>query len=251
MKTINLLGTTLRLHDKSDILEYLEKNTLKNSEFYHVISLNPENFMVARREKTFEEVVRNAQIHIADGTGIVWAARVLKNEVIPRITGVDLMDELLRHAHRYSLKCLLIGGKGNLANTLADCYQRRLPGLKIWSHHGFEDINNPKTGEEKEIFDIVASVRPHFVFVSFGSPWQEIWIDRHRERFGQALVMGVGGAFALLSGEIRRAPHAWRVLGLEWLWRLILEPWRWRRQLKVVQFAGLVLAEKLRERHGH
>lgn len=41
--------------------------------------------------------------------------------------------------------------------------------------------------------------------------------------------MGVGGSFDYLTGKLRRAPRWMRTIGLEWLWRLILQPRRFRR----------------------
>jgi N-acetylglucosaminyldiphosphoundecaprenol N-acetyl-beta-D-mannosaminyltransferase len=46
------------------------------------------------------------------------------------------------------------------------------------------------------------------------------------------VVMGVGGAFDVMAGHVRRAPRALQVLGLEWSWRLAMEPRKmWKRYL--------------------
>ncbi len=82
--------------------------------------------------------------------------------------------------------------------------------------------------------------KPHLVFVAFGSPWQELWIERHRNQFQNCVVMGVGGAFDFLGGKVPRAPVIIRRLGFEWLFRLIVQPWRLRRQLRLVRFGWLI-----------
>jgi N-acetylglucosaminyldiphosphoundecaprenol N-acetyl-beta-D-mannosaminyltransferase len=52
------------------------------------------------------------------------------------------------------------------------------------------------------------------------------------ERLGVPICVGVGAAFDMLSGRIRRAPEWLQNAGLEWLWRLSQEPRRlWRRYL--------------------
>ncbi|MDP2837735.1 MAG: WecB/TagA/CpsF family glycosyltransferase, partial [Candidatus Moranbacteria bacterium] len=43
------------------------------------------------------------------------------------------------------------------------------------------------------------------------------------------LVMGVGGSFDHLTGRQQRAPNFLRIIGLEWLWRFVLQPWRIKR----------------------
>ena len=60
---------------------------------------------------------------------------------------------------------------------------------------------------------------------------------------------GVGGAFDILAGKVRRAPERWQRLGLEWLYRVRQEPRRlWRRYLVTnTLFCAMVLATWLRE----
>lgn len=48
------------------------------------------------------------------------------------------------------------------------------------------------------------------------------------------LAMGVGGSFDFLTGKVKRAPSFWRFLGMEWLWRLLLQPKRWKRMWNAV-----------------
>jgi N-acetylglucosaminyldiphosphoundecaprenol N-acetyl-beta-D-mannosaminyltransferase len=57
-----------------------------------------------------------------------------------------------------------------------------------------------------------------------------------------------GGSFTFISGRVRRAPHWFRRLGLEWLFRLARQPWRLRRQARLPRFVRLVVRERLGER---
>ena len=83
------------------------------------------------------------------------------------------------------------------------------------------------------------------LFVAFGSPKQEIWISENLEKLPVKVAIGVGGAFDFISGKVPRAPKVLRSLGLEWLFRLIVQPWRIKRQLKLLKFIYLVIKEKL------
>ena len=74
---------------------------------------------------------------------------------------------------------------------------------------------------------------------------QELWIERHKNEFDNCVVMGVGGAFDYLSGNIVRSPVLIQKIGGEWLYRLIIQPWRWRRQLRLLKFIGLIFQEKM------
>ncbi len=83
------------------------------------------------------------------------------------------------------------------------------------------------------------------LFVAFGSPKQEIWIAENLSRLPVKVAIGVGGAFDFVSGKVRRAPILMRKLGLEWLFRLIIQPWRIKRQLRLIKFIFLVCQVRL------
>ena len=83
------------------------------------------------------------------------------------------------------------------------------------------------------------------LFVAFGSPKQEKWIYENLPKLDVTVAIGVGGSFDFISGKVKRAPVFIRNLGLEWLFRLIIQPWRVKRQIALLEFVILVLKEKL------
>jgi len=244
MKQNKIFNILIPIDSKQNILEKIKKYLLRSRGFFHIISLNPENLILSRKNLEFNKVIKTAQIMIVDGVGVVIAGRILGIKIGERYPGVDLMKEVVTMAQQLRLKVLLIGGKDNLALRLAQCYQRQFSEAKFFGCYGIKNIKNPQPDEEKEIFSIVADYKPHIIFVAFGSPDQELWIDRHKNKFNNCLVMGVGGAFDFLSGEIVRAPQIMRNIGLEWLFRLSIQPWRIKRQRRLIQFLWLVLQEK-------
>jgi len=240
-----LLGIEVDKYTKKDILEKIIKVSNEQHNFFHVVSLNPENLIISLNDKLFKSIIATAQIKLIDGVGVAMAAQLLRIEAGERYTGVDLMSDMLQLASKIRLRALLIGGRPNLADKLAKCYQQSYPQSKFIGVEGINNINFQKKVEEEEIFAIVRDLKPNFVFVAFGSPAQEIWLDRHKEKFANCICMGVGGGFDFLSGKINRAPKIIRSLGLEWLYRLLLQPWRWQRQLRLIEFSYLVLRQKI------
>lgn len=245
MLKTELLGIPLNLASEAEILEQIKKGASQKTEFSQIVSINPENMITILENEKFKDVVVSSQSHIPDGMGVVRALQLLSGVSVNRLTGADLMETVLSRAEEYSLRVILIGGKENLANYIAECYGKRFPRLDIRGFQGISDIRNPKKEEEKAIFHIVATVRPHIVFVSFGSPAQELWIHKHKKEFSGSIVMGVGGAFDFISGNIPRAPILMRRFGLEWLFRLLIQPWRIKRQVRLLKFAVLVIRERL------
>ncbi|MBI5126908.1 WecB/TagA/CpsF family glycosyltransferase [Candidatus Roizmanbacteria bacterium] len=243
MKSNKLLGITILSDNKTIILEKIIKYIGSPKGFFHIVSLNPENLVITQENEEFKKVVETAQIKIVDGIGTVLAGRLL-NLSLERLTGVDLMDNLINLVANMRLRVMLIGGKPNLALDLSKCYEDKYPEAKFLGLEGIKDIKSPKIEEEKAIFSIVTDYKPHVVFISFGSPDQELWLARHSSKFSGIVVMGVGGAFDYLSGRISRAPRLFQKIGIEWFYRLISQPWRWKRQLRLLKFIKLVLEQK-------
>ena len=248
MNKKQILGITIIPESKKSVLEKILLYIRKPTGFFHIVSLNPENLVAATENESFKRVVETAQIKLIDGIGVVLASRLVGIEVGERVTGVGLMEDLLKMASDRRLRVLMIGGKENLALRLAQCYSDQFPEAKFKGIQGIANIKNPMSGEERKIFSIVAAYKPHLVFVSFGSPDQELWIARHKKEFNKCVVMGVGGAFDYLSREIDRAPVFIQKLGFEWLYRLTNQPWRWKRQLRLLKFIGLILQEKWKKK---
>ncbi len=229
---------------KNDILDKIEKYTLNPQGFFHIVSINPENLVVASKSKSFRKALQDAQIKLVDGFGVVLAGWILGMRVGVRLTGTDLMKELLDLAVRRSLTVVLIGGRPKLAEFIADCYNQKAGKKLFFGLEGIKDIKSPKKVEEEGIFSIIRDTRPSFVFVSFGSPAQELWVAKNRHKLRGVVSIGVGGAFDFIAGRVRRASRILRRLGLEWVWRLIRQPWRLKRQLRIIKFLWLVLKQK-------
>ncbi|MBP6045205.1 WecB/TagA/CpsF family glycosyltransferase [Candidatus Woesebacteria bacterium] len=246
----SILGVSVNMDPTNYILENIKKGLLSQRVFTHVVSLNPENIVLTLHDDLFKRIVLEAEITINDGIGIVLASQMLFGSFVPRLTGVELMQKLINEAANESLRVLLIGGNSKLAEELADCYSRSYPASKFKGIVGFKDIKHPTSGEQKEILSIVTALRPHLIFVAFGSPYQEKWIYENRASLQGITCIGVGGAFDFLSGRVARAPKLIQSIGLEWLYRLMRQPWRWRRQLQLPVFIYLVLKQKFSRSEG-
>lgn len=240
-----LLRIELPTETKSEILEKTLKYLKKPQGNFAVMSLNPEIFVLMDSDSEFKKAISWGKQKIIDGSGVVAAAQILNIPHGDRFTGVDFMDEVLKLAAERSFRVVLFGGKGNVAEELADCYSKKYPNLSVQGFQGIKDISRPTKSEEKKIFSIVADTKPHYVFLAFGSPAQEKWLYSNRAQFEGMVCAGVGGAFNFLSGRSPRAPRIVRSLGMEWAYRLMTEPWRWKRQLRLLTFIRLVIQQRI------
>jgi N-acetylglucosaminyldiphosphoundecaprenol N-acetyl-beta-D-mannosaminyltransferase len=203
---------------------------------HHIVTVNPEFVMAAREQQDFRRVLQRADLAIADGIGIVWAAHLLGHRLPERIGGVDLVELLAAWAAREQRRIFLLGAGPGVAEAAAARLISRYPGLAIAGTYA----GSPAPEQEAAIIALVRRAQPDILLVAFGAPRQDLWIARTRPLLQAPVAMGVGGAFDFIAGRVPRAPRALQRVGLEWLYRLILQPWRWRRMLALPRFAALV-----------
>lgn len=208
--------------------------------------------------KSLLECFEQADMNLPDTLGIVLAERVLvfrqgwKPRLTERVSGVDMMQMLFAEALKQGKKVFLLGGKGTTAEKAAKALKSKykisdsdFQRLVMWDA-GARDVENESEKEVEAIIERINKFGADVVFVAYGAPWQERWVIEHRDELKVKVVMVVGGALDMLSGNVSRAPVKWRKFGLEWLWRLVHQPWRWRRQLRLVKFVGMVAREVVR-----
>lgn len=171
--------------------------------------------------------------------------------VTERISGVDVMEALVRLAAKHGWRVFLLGGKPGVAEAAAKNLKNKLEigkwKMEIqadsgpWLDNNGKPLNKNEKIKEDEVIKRISLFSPHLLFVGFGAPKQEKWVRSNYNKIETLGTMVVGGAFDYISGRIPRAPLFVRKIGFEWLFRLIVEPWRWKRQLALLRFLWRVL----------
>lgn len=202
-----------------------------------IATINPEFLMRARENEAFRAALSRAALCIPDGIGVVWAARLRGCRLRERVAGSDLVPRLAREAAARGWRVYFLGAAPGIAEEASARLAHANPALHIAGCYA----GSPAREEEDAIVTRVREARGDLLFVAYGAPKQDLWLDRNLERTGAAVGIGVGGSFDFIVGTARRAPRWAQRIGLEWLVRLIREPWRWRRQLALPRFAWLVL----------
>lgn len=198
---------------------------LKRSGKHYIVTPNPEIVVMAQQDEDLKNILNNADLAIPDGVGLK-----LTTDIVCHTPGVDLMEELIKLAADQGFTVGFLGGKEGIAAKTAECLLRKYPKLKVtFAQSG---------GQIDQQCDLL--------FVALGAPKQEKWIAKNLDKSPVRVAMGVGGALDYLSGQVPRAPKWLRSLGLEWLFRLIIQPWRIKRQLTLVHFVLKMLYGKLK-----
>jgi N-acetylglucosaminyldiphosphoundecaprenol N-acetyl-beta-D-mannosaminyltransferase len=251
MKNNKLLGIEIHAQNKDSILYKIQKNMHTGYAYMQIVSLNPENMVIASSNKKFNKVLSESAIQLIDGVGIKIGGFLTGIETPKRISGADFISEILSFVEESEPRVLLLGGKGNVAEKLVECYSLKYTKIKFKGLRGIEDIYKKNEAEINKILSIVADFKPHLIFCAFGSPAQELFLEEHKDKLRGITCMGVGGGFDFATGRVKRAPQFIRKLGFEWLFRLVIQPWRISRQLKLIIFILLILQEKLKSLLNH
>lgn len=207
---------------------------------HHVVTVNPEFVMEARRNPAFAAVLAAADLATPDGFGLLLAARYLGTPLTGRATGVELTLGLARHAAEHGYRVFLLGAAPGVAATTATVLQARFPGLTIAGTYA----GSPDPRHEPFLRQLIAAARPDILFVAYGHPRQDLWIARNQPFLQIPLAVGVGGTFDYLAGRVPRAPRWLRRIGLEWAYRMLRQPHRLPRIIDAVpRFAWAVVHE--------
>jgi N-acetylglucosaminyldiphosphoundecaprenol N-acetyl-beta-D-mannosaminyltransferase len=206
-----------------------------------VITANPEFVMLARQDAAVARIAREADMVVADGSGVVAASRLL-GDPLPRVPGRLLVDALVPHLAQRRTPIFFLGAAPGVAERAAAELRRRAPGLVVAGvHAGSAEPEHDAVSVER-----IRGTAAQVLLVAYGMPKQEHWIGRNLAALpGVRLAIGVGGVFDQLAGVRKVPPAAVHAIGLEWLWRLAREPSRWRRQRVLPLFALLVLRKRL------
>jgi len=159
----------------------------------------------------------------ADGIGINIAVDMLGYPKNENINGTDLLPRLIELAADNDFSLFLLGAKEGIAVAMKENLISQYPDLQIkGTQHGYFDWDT----ESADIVQNINDLKVDILLVAFGAPHQERWIEKWSPHLNCSLVIGVGGLFDFYSGRIKRAPRWLRDIGLEWVFRLLMEPRR-------------------------
>lgn len=219
--------------DNLDIEEVLEKiGDFLNSDKQHYIVLPYSEFIIrAQKDEKFRDILNNADLSLCEGRGLYFALKFLGFSIKKEINGIELIYKLANNEQRTMNRIFLLGGTEEVVKKTAE----RLGKMVIGYEYGYGDLD--------KAIDKINKIKPDILLVGAGSPKQEKFIYYNLKKMPSVKVaIGVGGAFDFISGRIKRAPRFIQNIGLEWLWRLILQPKRFPRIFKgVFSLAWLTL----------
>lgn len=195
-----------------------------------VVTPNGEIAEYAYHHEDFNSILKSADLIIPDGVSIIVASKKIGTPINQRVPGVETAQEIIRRLDSSSGSLFLFGGAPGVADEAAENITKEYPNIRIaGTENGYFEDDAP-------IVKKINAASPDVLFVCLGSPKQEMWMSRNREKLSCGVMLGLGGTLDVLAGRVKRAPAIFCKLGCEWLYRTVKQPSRIFRVMKIPRF---------------
>ena len=210
----------------------------KEDKVHTVFTPNSEILYVSKNDPEFRGILNASDLNTADGIGVVYAGKILKDPIKERVAGYDLASAFLPVMEQEGLKLFLFGSVEGVAQKARDNLLKQYPNLQIvGTRNGFFE-------DETAVIEEINRTEPDVVFVCLGAPKQEKFIAKYRNQFHAKILMGLGGSINVFAGEAKRAPDFFIKTHLEWFYRIATNPTRIGRMMALPKFAFAVLQSR-------
>lgn len=195
--TVDILGVPIHQITERELLELLERRQAASQRTW-LVTVNAELVIRARESREVAQTLGRADLLLADGSGIIWAARRLGGCLLEKLPGVEIAEKLVKWAAGTGLSVYFLGAKPGVAQEAAAKMQSKYPGFNI---AGYRDgyFGNM---EEEEVVAEIRGLAPDILLVALGAPRQELWIAKHFNELQVGMAVGVGGVSMFGQAEL-------------------------------------------------
>ncbi len=227
MQTLDLFGVKVTPVDREGILAQVSAWAQEDGR-RRVTYVNANCLNIAARDATYRDLLNSFDLIYSDGIGVVWAARFIEGGRLYKVTGREWIDGLCALAERQRLRIYILAGRPGVAQQARQNLESRWPKLCITGvADGFFAEKS-----EAQVLEEIARQRPQVLLVGMGVPKQEEWLVRQADRLDVPVCWAVGALFDYVAGVERPVPAWLERMGLEWLWRMLIDPrGKWKRYI--------------------
>jgi N-acetylglucosaminyldiphosphoundecaprenol N-acetyl-beta-D-mannosaminyltransferase len=254
---VNILGTHINSIRNKELLQAFEQLILNWRSYPSKtigttqVCITPTNsILAAHKQPQVQDIYNAAEWVICDGVPVKWAAGFLGTPIVERITGLDLLPDLIQLAHVKNFSVFLLGASPGVGEQLKNKIESEYPNCIVKGIYVPPFMPVFTEEENQKMLKAVNKSGADILLVSLTAPKQDIWIAEHKHLLQLPLSIGIGGAFEVMAGLVPRAPKWMHTAGLEWLYRLIQEPKRMYRRylIEAPLFIPLIICQKFSRR---
>ena len=181
----------------------------------------------ATRNEKLARIISEAHIAMPDGKPSEFIAKWKGYKDVSTVSGYKLIKKLLsetNHTHFFYGSTPEKNQKIEQNLKQFDPDSKKILGFKS---PPFVSVSEIETS--KQIIDDLQEInklKPDFVWIGLSSPKQDFLVFHHYKLLDSSYLLGVGGVFDYLSGEVEISPEWMKKIGVRWLFRLYKEPRR-------------------------
>ncbi len=218
---VSIFGIRFRILTVCDLIDFILKSAGK-SERVIIDYVNVRSLNLAYRDPWLKNFLNRCDMLFCDGIGVVIGANMLGYRMGKkhRMTCPDFLDGLASQLAAESRSLYLLAGAPGVAARAAELLVQRHPSLKVAQHHGYFKKTGP---ENEQVLEALERFRPDVLYVGFGMPIQEHWIEDNLDRLPAKVILPLGACLDFYTGMAYRGPRWMTDHGLEWLGRLFTE----------------------------
>lgn len=222
---MNFFGIELYLNDMDSLVKQILAN-VENSEKRAYYAINPDCLTIALNDHKYAQILVNKKNQVyVDGKGIIYTQKILGLPVAKeRIATTDLFPKIIEMAEKKNkkIRIFLLGGRPGVAQKVIENIGKCKKYVQfVGEHHGYFEKE-----KSDEVIEIINESQADIVFVGFGCPIQEYWVNDNFQKLKSSVFITCGGLYDYYSNNVKRAPVWMQDIGLEWLFRLLQEPKR-------------------------
>lgn len=236
-----LLNTYVNNVTMLEAIASIERMIADGSKHY-TVAINADVVMKIENDAYLKKIVDEADMVIVDGQPLVWIAKHQGDPVKARISGSDLVPQLMETAAEKGYSVFIIGGKDGIAEQAKNKLEAKHVDIKIVGTYappfGFEKDE----AELEKINGMISDASPDLVIACFGCPKQEKWIYENYQKYDAKVSICAGATVDFLAGNVKRAPKWMSDKGFEWFYRFLQEPKRMFKRYFIddIKIFGLV-----------
>jgi exopolysaccharide biosynthesis WecB/TagA/CpsF family protein len=215
------------------------------------VLFTPNVYSVVKLQKDAEflQVYQNADYVVCNSKILLWASKFLGKEIQENISISDFFVKFYQH-YQYDrdIKIFLLGGAPGVAKLAQEKINNKLARpIVVGAYSPTLDFEKNE-GECQKIIHLIERSGATVLAIGVDAPKPEKWIDKYKNQLSKIKIfLGIDEAIDF-EAEVARRPPKWvSNVGLEWLYKLILNPRRWWKRYLVesLPFFLLVLQQKI------
>ena len=264
MKTLKLVerGKVKQHQEKSELFGYwishngIQGDVAQACQFVtsgrnvrYMACANPHSLVVANNDIAFSQALKEADLLLPDGAGILLAARALKLPIVERVAGSEFFHDLTAQlSGNGGARYFFLGSSDHVLNLIQLRMKKESPKITVCGVLSPPFKPEFSKSESAAMIAVVNAARPDVLWVGMTAPKQEKWIYENRAKLEVPFVGAIGAVFDFYAGTKQRSSIFWRRIGMEWFPRFLREPKRlWERNIKSTPiFIWWVVREKVR-----